>query len=154
MNNETMNNGIAGVDLDELIKIFRQYGVVLAYLFGSQAEETTHPMSDVDIAVLFPHELDSGERFQRQLHLIGDVCHVFRRNDVDVVVLNEAPPLLAFEVVKHGKVLYEDPATRPAVDFIAHTISRYADTHHFRRLAREYLFERIDQRRLERMAST
>jgi uncharacterized protein YutE (UPF0331/DUF86 family) len=66
---------------------------------------------------------------------------------VDVVILNEAPPLLAHQVTTHGKILYEDEATCPAIDFIAYTASRYADTAHFRQLAWEYLTETIEQNR-------
>lgn len=40
--------------LVELKGIFVKHGVVLAYLFGSQAEGTGRPSSDVDIAVLLP----------------------------------------------------------------------------------------------------
>ncbi|MCX7682029.1 MAG: nucleotidyltransferase domain-containing protein, partial [Anaerolineae bacterium] len=33
-------------------RMFARHGVVLAYLFGSQAEGRAGPLSDVDIAVL------------------------------------------------------------------------------------------------------
>ncbi len=45
---------ITGDRLVELKGIFVKHGVVLACLFGSQAEGTARPSSDVDIAVLLP----------------------------------------------------------------------------------------------------
>jgi predicted nucleotidyltransferase len=32
-------------------ELFAEHGIILAYLFGSQAEEEAGPLSDVDIAV-------------------------------------------------------------------------------------------------------
>jgi len=134
--------------LDELKEIFVKHGVVLAYLFGSQAEGGVMPLSDIDLAVLFPYSVMRPERFDRQLRLISDCGRLFRRDDVDVVVLNDAPPLLTFEVVRHGKMLYEDPAMHPAVDFAVYAISRHADTRPFRHLHNQYLFARIRQRQV------
>lgn len=140
---------ITDVHLDKLNEIFVRHGVVLAYLFGSQAEGRVTPLSDVDLAVLFPNPVAPQERFRRQLDLIGDCGHLFGRNDVDVVVLNEAPPLLAFEVVSKGKQLYEDPVTRPAAAFGVYVFNRYVDTAPLRRLRHRYLLKRLDQLRLD-----
>jgi predicted nucleotidyltransferase len=139
--------------LPQLEKIWIKHGVVLAYLFGSQAEGTAGPLSDIDIAALLrPYRLkERGMAKDRwsdpQIDLIGDLCHLFHRNDVDVVILNQATPLLMHQVVKYGKVIYEDPVTRPAVDFAAYTISRYADTIPLRQIQHRYFFERMEQRR-------
>jgi len=136
--------------LEELKEIFVKQGVVLAYLFGSQAEGTARPLSDIDLAVLLPSNLAGVERFRIQLKLIDDCGVAFQRSDVDVVILNEASPLLAYEVVKHGKLLYEDEASRPATDFAVYTLSRYADTAPFRNLQNQYLFDRIRQHKANR----
>ena len=37
--------------------------VVFAVLFGSQAQETAHKSSDIDIALYLPGEMDAYERF-------------------------------------------------------------------------------------------
>jgi predicted nucleotidyltransferase len=131
----------------ELKEIFVKHGVVLAYLFGSQAEGMARPSSDVDIAVLLAPDTPRGKFFDVRLRLINDLAEALHRNDTDVVVLNEATALLAHEVVGYGKLLYEDEATRPALDFTVSTIIRYADTAHFRKLAWDYLSETIEARR-------
>ena len=136
--------------LAQLKTIFVKHGVVLAYLFGSQAEGRARPASDVDIAVLLPHNMMPLKTFDKQFKLIAELEDALGVREVDVVILNAAPPLLAFEVVKHGKVLYEDPMTRPAVDFAVYALSRYADTIPFRQLQHRYLFENIERHKAER----
>jgi len=134
----------------QLEPLFVAHGVALAYLFGSQAEGKAGPLSDVDVAVLLGAQVQREQWFQTQLRLIGDLMSLFQRNDVDVVILNEATPLLAFQVIRHGQVVYEDPVTRPAVDFAAYAMRRYADTAPLRRLKRQYLEEWVEARRAAR----
>lgn len=133
---------------EKLKELFIHHGIVLAYLFGSQAEGTARPSSDADFAVLLPPETPRSKYFDVRLRLTNALMDALHKNEVDVVILNEATPLLAHEITAHGKVLYEDQVTRPAVDFIAYAASRYADTAHFRQLAWEYLSETIEQNRL------
>ena len=133
--------------LEQLRQLFSTHGVVLAYLFGSQAEGKAGPLSDVDIAVLLEPQVDRERWFQVQLDLMGELTSLFHRNDVDVVILNEATPLLAYQVVRYGQIICEDNDSQPAVDFATYTISRYADTAPLRRLKRRYLEEWLAERR-------
>jgi predicted nucleotidyltransferase len=137
---------------EQLRQVFATHGVVLAYLFGSQAEGKAGPISDVDIAVLLGPQVDRERWFQVQLDLIGELTSLFHRNDVDVVILNEATPLLAYQIVRYGRIIYEDEAMLPAVDFAAHAASRYADTAPLRRLKRRYLEEWLEARHYARAA--
>ncbi|HIE52555.1 MAG TPA: nucleotidyltransferase domain-containing protein [Armatimonadetes bacterium] len=91
----------------EWAAVFRPYGVVLAYLFGSQAKGTAGPLSDVDIAVLLGPEVPLQEYTYRQAHLIADLVDLLNCNEVDVVVLNWASPLLKHNVLRYGQVLYD-----------------------------------------------
>ncbi len=131
---------------DELGRIFAARGVVLAYLFGSQAEGKAGPLSDVDIAVLFGPQVTRERWGDAHIDLISDLIGLFHRDDVDVAVLNRATPLFAYQVVRFGKVIYED-AARTAVDFAALAIRRYADTAPLRRLRQQYFGEWVAQRR-------
>lgn len=63
------------------------------------------PGSDVDTALLLSEE-DGVARFERRLWLINEVSDVCER-EVDVIVLNDAPPLLQHQVLKHRRLLYE-----------------------------------------------
>jgi predicted nucleotidyltransferase len=131
---------------EQLRRLFATHGVVLAYLFGSQAEGKAGPISDVDIAVLLGPQVDREQWFQVQLDLIGELTSLFHRDDVDVVILNEATPVLAYEVVRSGQVLYEaEPGTR--VDYEVTALRRYADTKPLRRLQDRRLLERVEEYR-------
>lgn len=129
----------------QLHALFARRGVVLAYLFGSQAEGTAGPLSDVDIAVLLGPEVPAGRWSDVQLDLIGDLTSLFHRDDVDVVILNRASPLLAHRVATQGQVIYEpDPLARTR--FEVEALRRYVDTAPLRRLRWAYLDRRVRQR--------
>jgi predicted nucleotidyltransferase len=83
-------------------------GVVLAYLFGSVAENRAHAESDVDVAVLLDRRLYEGarEQFDARLRLIGTLGRVTVPRNVDLVVLNDAPPTLARAIVTHGRRIF------------------------------------------------
>lgn len=63
-------------------------------LIGSQATGNVGPLSDVDIAVWHDPNLDSRARFDLQLGLVGDAARALGTDEVDVVLLNHAPPLM------------------------------------------------------------
>ena len=95
--------------------------VLDAYVFGSQARGEAKPYSDVDVAVYF-------DRFDVDLvgHVVADLMSALRRNDVDVVVLNRAPPLLYHRVLRDGvRVLSRDLAATTTRE--GQALSRYCD---------------------------
>lgn len=104
-----------------------QPDVVAAYLFGSQARGTPGPLSDVDLAVWLDTSLDGRRRFSRQLSLMSGAGDVLGTSEAQVVVLDDAPPLLAHRVLRDGFLLTErDPVAR--VHLETDTIVRYLDT--------------------------
>ena len=94
---------------DSLRDFGRQHPeVAVIYLFGSQTSGQAGPLSDLDVAVLLDESPATRHRpFMSHLHLISEVMHTCRKFDVDVVVLNEATPLLTYEVIRGGRLLYE-----------------------------------------------
>jgi uncharacterized protein len=75
--------------------------VRLAVLFGSTARGQARKGSDVDLGLL----LEPVERPVR-LHVEAELARAAGR-EVDIVDLNEAPPLLRFEITRDGVVLLE-----------------------------------------------
>jgi predicted nucleotidyltransferase len=123
-----------------LDEVFERFGVVLAYLYGSQARGDAGPLSDVDVAVLFGPNVPESERFNRLLHLIGELGSVFHRDDVYVVDLAEASPLLRHRVYYHGRLLYRaDDAER--VRFETTALRDYVDTEPLRRIQHKYVLQ-------------
>ena len=124
----------------QLTSLFDASDVVLAYLFGSEAKGTTHPESDIDIAVLLSNQVPEAEYGQRVVDLNTELIGIFQRDAIDVALLNTAPPLLAFQVVRHGVVIY-DPHHR-YVSFYIDTFNRYEDTQPLRDLQWHYYLKR------------
>jgi len=129
----------------ELKEMLVKHGVVLAYLFGSRAKGTARASSDVDIAVLLPYDTPRAKFFDVRLALTNELMDLLHKNEVDVVVLNEATPLLAREILSAGKILYEDAVTRPALEFVVFVAKRYADTKKFRQMSLDSVRHTVQQ---------
>ncbi len=108
---------------------YQKYGVTLAYLFGSINSERFTAESDVDAAILFEEKIAPMERF-RHTALFQLALRKRLQRKVDVTILNFAQPLLCYEVVKGGSVLY---AANPELvfHFQNRTYRVYEDYRHF-----------------------
>ena len=120
----------------------RERRVELAYLFGSAAREELGELSDIDIAVYLDESLSSEERFELQLRLMGELAPVLQTNKVDLVVMNDAPILLNYNVIKQGKLVKSDGRTKVRVE--SYILSRYLDM--------KYFIDRHTKLGIERMA--
>ena len=103
-----------------------QPDIAAAYLFGSLAQGQATSRSDIDVAVLLkqvPKQL--GGTTDRQLRLM-DAFRGFADREVDVVILNTAPPVLKDQVLRYGRRLYErDRQAR--IEFEVRAGQEYAD---------------------------
>lgn len=94
----------------ELARVLEQdsSGVVSAYLFGSHAEGRAHRESDVDAGVLLRHEIypTARARFEARVRLSSRISAALRINQVDLVILNDVPPLLARRIVTEGRRVF------------------------------------------------
>ena len=117
--------------------------ITAVYLFGSQVSGKAGPLSDVDVAVLLDESRVPARRFFKlRLDLMAEAAHACRRDDVDVILLNEAAPLLAYEAVRGGELLYErDHSAR--VSFEARVVQQYLDLEPFYRVGRRYLRQQL-----------
>jgi predicted nucleotidyltransferase len=97
--------------------------IAFALIFGSTARGQTTPFSDVDVAI----GLRAGVSFSATD--IGELVSRLEsavRREVDVVILNEAPPGLAYRVFRDGRLIFEaDRAARVARQ--ARAIMEYLD---------------------------
>jgi predicted nucleotidyltransferase len=87
-------------------------GIASVYLFGSHAEGRAHRESDVDVAVLLLWDRypTAEERFDLRVWLGSELIPVVGCNEVDVVILNDAPPLFGRRIIYEGKrVFLGDP---------------------------------------------
>ena len=103
----------------------RSLGVRLGYLFGSRAAGRPSARSDADVAVL----LRDGATLHDLSRAVADLEATLRTAfgcPVHVVPLNGASPLLRFEAIRHGRVLFaEDEAER--IGFEVRTLKEYEE---------------------------
>lgn len=124
--------------LTAALEKLRGEGLVSAYLFGSHAEGRAHRESDVDVAVLLDRLALPGsrERFEAGLRLASRLQDALSNRDIDLVVLNDAPPGLGRHVVGRGRrLLAFDREADHA--FVRDVQLRAADLEPFLRRARD-----------------
>ena len=92
------------ISIEEIKKglspLFNDEGLRLVLLFGSAVSGKIHRKSDIDLAFLFDKPVDI-------LALTNRVIRLLHTDNVDVVDLRRASPLLKYSAVRHGKPLYE-----------------------------------------------
>ena len=106
--------------------VSRQRDVSAAYVFGSVAAGRARPDSDLDVAVLLDPRVRHGDALTRRLQLMADLGAALGRSDVDVVILNDAPLLLAHRVLSRGRLVFARSAAA-RVRFQVRTAARYLD---------------------------
>ena len=122
--------------------IFSSHGVVLGYVFGSVAQARERADSDLDIAVLLRNDVPRENDFDVELLLNTEIVGCTHVNDVDVVILNRAPPLLAYEVIARGRLIYGRKEDRVAYEVRA--IQEFIDTQPIRAAQEEAFLRRLD----------
>lgn len=80
--------------------------IITLYLFGSYARGKTTPLSDVDLAVLLDDSVSKEDYFDKELELRAEFSGILKTDEIDLVVLNQAPHTLAYKVISDGKVLF------------------------------------------------
>ena len=125
------NAGVGSVVLDGIVEriaevLLPRPEILEAYLFGSLAREDANPESDVDIAVLVERASSPVPPFGYAAELAADVTAALSGAAVDVVVLNDAPPLLYQRVLRDGiRLLARD--LRATTTREGRALSRYCD---------------------------
>jgi predicted nucleotidyltransferase len=112
------------IPIDEIKKklnpVFKDKGIKLVILFGSVVSGRTHAYSDIDIAFLYEKPVDI-------LKLTNRVIRLLHNDNVDVVDLRRANPLLRFSIVRSGTLIYEREQGM-FNEFYSLTFRRYVDT--------------------------
>lgn len=116
-----------GASLARLREALDREQVAAAYLFGSQARGSQGPLSDVDVAVWAMPGMDARQRFELRLALAQAAQRALGGQRVDLVVLDDASPLLRHRAWRDGELLLDrDPRTRIRDE--ARTLVEYLDT--------------------------
>jgi predicted nucleotidyltransferase len=100
--------------------------VVLAYLFGSHARGQAWARSDVDVAVLLENRPADSHCLDTRLEVIGGLMEILHTDDVDVVILNQAPPALRYAVLRDG-LLFFCRDHQAMIEFHVRALNEYLD---------------------------
>jgi predicted nucleotidyltransferase len=120
------------------VSLEAQPDVLAAIVFGSAASGRLSAESDLDLALLFSDTgvpdafavLDLRAALEQQTH-----------RDVDLVVLNHASTILAFQAIKKGQLIFCRDS-RAYQRYIVRLISEYADFKRIRRPIEEAVLRR------------
>lgn len=109
-------------------KIIKKYlkeipGIAAVYLYGSFASGRGQIQSDVDIGILYKRGEEPG--LEKRLDIADQLTSVLGR-EVDLLVLNDASPVIRMQVLKKGKKLFELDR-REVNRFFVQTINEYCD---------------------------
>lgn len=108
------------------------YEVALVYLYGSEALDLANRLSDVDVGIVLkdPSVLHDRKRYLK-LHAelydcLQPVLLTDTRREMDVVFIQTASPVLQFEVINAGHLLFvADPVFQ--ADYEAEVMRQYLD---------------------------
>jgi predicted nucleotidyltransferase len=114
-----------------LDRVAEKSEVVALYAFGSLASGDLKPLSDLDFGILISRMLDKQKRFDDHLDLLGTFNQVLGTDEVDLVMMNDAPMRFSYNIIKSGKLIYCRNITELA-EFIEKTIKFYLDFQFFR----------------------
>ncbi len=116
--------------------------IVFVYLFGSAAVGKAGKLSDIDLALYIdPGLIPVAYGYGYQSEAIVELQSILK-SKVDLVVLNEAPTVLRFQVLKNGALIYcasEDERR----NFHEHTMKKYLDLKPLLRVQGYYLHKRL-----------
>jgi predicted nucleotidyltransferase len=111
-------------------------GVLFAYLFGGMGIGRPTPLSDVDVAVYLAEGADP---LEARLDVVAKVTAHLATDEVDVVLLNNAPTALLGRILATRRVLVDrDPFSRHR--FESRALREFFD---FRAFERKHLAQRF-----------
>ncbi|HHF55861.1 MAG TPA: nucleotidyltransferase domain-containing protein [Thermoplasmatales archaeon] len=119
----------------------KQAEIKVAYLFGSMAKGRAGRLSDVDIAIFIDERLERNKRNDLQLKILSDLIALLNTDKIDIVVMNELPILMKYNIIKNGIILKDDEE-RAKIE--AKILSEYLD--------RKYYIDRHTKIALKRIA--
>jgi len=125
---------------EKLTPMFKEKDLLLVLLFGSSVSGKIHKGSDIDLAFLSDTPVDI-------LNITNKVINLLHANNIDLVDLSRASPLLKFSAAKNGKVLYEK---RPGIfnEFYSLAFRMYVDTKKLRDARKTYIKNSLKKRGL------
>ena len=101
--------------------------VSLVFVFGSFVSREMTAVSDIDVGILFYGSPD----FYEVITIKEDLTALLKR-DVDIVLLNDASPVIKMQVLKKGVLVFQTAKNNYST-FYGDTVKQYDDLKHIRK---------------------
>jgi len=114
---------------DLIIKTLTEYfedkqEILFVYLFGSFANGSENPMSDIDIAIYYEQD-EATKNIDNHLNMRIELMELFKR-EIDLVVLNGAKPFLKSRIINNRiRILSRDSLVES--EFVCRSLGEYFD---------------------------
>lgn len=101
--NYLFNLGDENMDITEKCKeiLIGYKNIIFAYIFGSFVQDKIRKDSDIDIAIYLDKKMDLETFIDVKMNLT-EAC----KREVDLIILNDAAPLLKHEICKNNILLF------------------------------------------------
>jgi len=129
--------------LEERLK--GEESILFALLFGSRARGRARQDSDWDVAIYLRPGLSAEKRFRLRLRLLAELDDL---GTIDLVVLNDAPPLLGHRALLGKKLFVRDKTTY--VRYFVKTIGQSEDERYYREIHERAMLKRLREGRFGR----
>ena len=111
--------------------------IIFAYIFGSYVNGKLRADSDIDIAIYLEKEIEPEAYLEMKMNLT-DAC----KSEVDLVILNEATPLLKYQIYKNNILLFTRDKTMES-NYKVKTLFEYNDMKKYLDLSYDRMIERL-----------
>lgn len=92
---------------DYIVAVCQKLEVNFLAVFGSVGRGTTNDKSDLDLAISFPDAISNEKRNSISLRIYKEVGDKLKRDDIEIVDVDNINSALLGAIVRDGKVLYE-----------------------------------------------
>lgn len=114
--------------------------IIFAYIFGSYVNGKLRADSDIDIAIYLEKEIEPEAYLEMKMNLT-DAC----KSEVDLVILNEATPLLKYQIYKNNILLFTRDKTMES-NYKVKTLFEYNDMKKYLDLSYDRMIERLKKK--------
>ncbi|MCX5750911.1 MAG: nucleotidyltransferase domain-containing protein [Candidatus Saganbacteria bacterium] len=94
------------LELNEIKDALKRYPIDFAYLFGSFAEGTSRPWSDLDIALIASDKIAANKYPELEMDISKNIDKILPGIENDVRIFNQAPLNYKIQVVQNGKLIF------------------------------------------------
>jgi len=134
---------LKGTVLKKIKGLFNAHSCVeLAYLFGSMARGGRGKLSDVDVGVYLNDALIKEERDEEMLNILSGIVSLLKTDKVDLVVMNDAPVSLNYEIIKCNAPLFMRDGGKK-IDVEQRILSRYLDRRYHEKMASDIFLRKV-----------